>query len=205
MVAWWSTTPRIIPSSLPGPATCNTHPSRRHVPTPCIARHGIRLRCCTQLCTVGRATYPHEENCRYSSRQYYEMKCLTVVLFLSTWYCSATALSEPTKKTLKFAMKRRKTDRRRRRLGSAFKEFPTLWREDDGAYSTEIRIGGAKQQTFSAIVDTASSAIAVPCEQCTNCGSQHRRFVPSGSSTVKETGRLTHNVMVKEVATLGDY
>ena len=117
------------------------------------------------------------------------MKCLAVVLFLSTWYCSATALSEPTKKTLKFAMKRRKTDRRRRRLGSAFKDFPTLWREDDGAYSTEIRIGGAKQQTFSAIVDTASSTIAVPCEQCTNCGSQHRRFVPSGSSTVKETGK----------------
>ena len=78
---------------------------------------------------------------------------------------------------------------RRRRLAK-FKDFSTMWREPDDVYYTDLRIGPTegKQQLFSAIVDTGSNTIAVPCKGCSNCGGAHRHYDQSQSPTATSSG-----------------
>ena len=59
-------------------------------------------------------------------------------------------------------------------------------RQRDGVYFTTICIGG---QCFTAIIDTGSSSIAVPCRGC-KCGSQHNYYDMRHSSFVVDTGQV---------------
>ena len=59
-------------------------------------------------------------------------------------------------------------------------------RQRDGVYFTTICIGG---QCFTAIIDTGSSSIAVPCRGC-NCGSHHNYYDMRNSSLVVDTGQV---------------
>ena len=67
-----------------------------------------------------------------------------------------------------------------------FKEFAMARKESDGVFFANLRIG-TPQQMFSAIVDTGSSTIAIPCKGC-NCGPKHSTFDYSKSSTAVKTG-----------------
>ena len=80
--------------------------------------------------------------------------------------------------------------RRRRELHhdtAPFKEVAKVAREGDGVYWTTLKIGNPLQ-AFSAIVDTGSTTIAVPCKGCA-CGN-HRMFDPSKSDTIQDTGSM---------------
>jgi hypothetical protein len=70
---------------------------------------------------------------------------------------------------------------------TGFKEVGFTYRENDGVYWADLRIG-SPQQDFSVIVDTGSSTIAIPCKGC-SCGSQHHYFdrAASSSSTIKSS------------------
>ena len=55
--------------------------------------------------------------------------------------------------------------------------------EPDGVYWTQLNIGTENPQTFSVIVDTGSSSIAVPCSGCEACG-KHAQFTFTNESVV---------------------
>ena len=69
-----------------------------------------------------------------------------------------------------------------------FKDFSTIKYQNDGVFYTYITLGGVegKQQTFSAILDTGSRTIAIPCKNCNDrCGSEHNQYDISLSPTAK--------------------
>jgi hypothetical protein len=65
------------------------------------------------------------------------------------------------------------------------KSYPIV-AENDGVWYSKIHIG-TPPQIFTAIVDTGSATIAVPCDGC-SCGS-HNHFKSSESSTAQSSGR----------------
>jgi hypothetical protein len=67
----------------------------------------------------------------------------------------------------------------------AFKEVARTKREGDGVYFTTLKIG-TPLQTFTVILDTGSSTIAVPCTGC-SCGNHHQ-FDYTSSSSYREVG-----------------
>jgi hypothetical protein len=82
--------------------------------------------------------------------------------------------------------RRRNTGRRMDDATIVFRSVGFAKRESDGVYWTTIRIG-TPPQSFSVIVDTGSSSIAIPCKGC-DCGN-HNQFDASLSSTVEQTGQ----------------
>ena len=106
-------------------------------------------------------------------------------------------LSLGTKKILSFGMTRAGTDasslahanHKRRFLHHVptFKDYSKMKYQNDGVFYTHISLGGVagKQQTFSAILDTGSATIALPCSGCTECGDHHGQYDISESPTAK--------------------
>lgn len=76
----------------------------------------------------------------------------------------------------------------RRDLQQARRTIGYTRKESDGVYWATIRIGSPIQQSFTVIVDTGSSTIAVPCKGC-DCGARHAQYDVAKSSSVKDTGR----------------
>ena len=74
-------------------------------------------------------------------------------------------------------------ERRSRSVRRLFKGVTNVHQQPDGVYFTNICIGG---QCFTAIVDTGSTTIAVPCAGC-ECGSGHSYFDALVSPTVVES------------------
>ncbi|KAH9252196.1 hypothetical protein BASA81_009788 [Batrachochytrium salamandrivorans] len=61
-------------------------------------------------------------------------------------------------------------------------------KESDGVYWAIIRIGSPVQQSFSVIVDTGSSSIAVPCKGC-DCGLRHHQYDAEKSTSVQKLNK----------------
>lgn len=61
-------------------------------------------------------------------------------------------------------------------------------KESDGVYWAVVRIGSPVQQSFSVIVDTGSSSIAVPCKGC-DCGARHHQFDADKSTSMQKLGK----------------
>lgn len=123
---------------------------------------------------------------------------LLLLAALALFYPGAAAAAASKKKILSFGMTRSGSDstaiahpnHQRRVLHHVptFKDFSKMKYQNDGVFYTHISLGGAakEQQPFSAILDTGSSTIAVPCGGCTKCGDHHAQFDIHKSSTAKE-------------------
>jgi hypothetical protein len=126
----------------------------------------------------------------------YAVAVLALVLVVHATASDATATADASGSSspgsVEFSVTRKRgagKDRRRlarasgRNLGddSGFKEVGYTYRENDGVYWADLRIG-TPQQDFSVIVDTGSSTIAIPCKGC-QCGPQHHYFDRAASST----------------------
>lgn len=61
-----------------------------------------------------------------------------------------------------------------------YKDIAAINRENDGVYWADLNIG-SPAQTFSVIVDTGSSTIAVPCSGCGQCGKHNKFLIKDGA------------------------
>lgn len=86
--------------------------------------------------------------------------------------------------------------RRERRGGrrELFQEEARASSESDGLYYVHLNIGTPTPQEFTAIVDTGSSSIAVPCEGC-DCGDNKNHFYQDRSETCREVGEYVQCYM----------
>ena len=126
------------------------------------------------------------------------MKSFTLFIFIATVFIihlnlpllSSSAIAEYNEEqVIVFPLVRKRGTGRGRAVqsdGSVFRTVDFTRRESDGVYWTDIRIG-TPPQTFSVIVDTGSSSIAVPCKNC-DCG-PHNQYDPTLSTTVEFTGQ----------------
>ena len=105
--------------------------------------------------------------------------------YLLFWFIVGTSGFVSTGREALILPLQKRYGRRMVRDSRSLKSYPIV-AENDGVWYSKIHIG-TPPQVFTAIVDTGSGTIAVPCAGC-SCG-HHNHFSTAQSSTSQSLGR----------------